>query len=106
MSETDAERIAREVAETEAASATIRSRSLEYLVGFLVNRPPQHQNIALAELQRRLIVETATFSATSTAQAREVIRLTASLRRLTWLLFALGITQIAVPLVWAYLRGR
>jgi hypothetical protein len=103
--ETNDERIAREVVETEAASATIRSRSPEYLVGYLIGRPPQDQNIALAELQRRLIIETATFSATSTAQAREVIRLTSSLRQLTWLLFALGIVQVVAPFVWAFFRG-
>lgn len=103
MSESEAVRIAREVAETEAASATIRSRSLEYLVGYLINRPPQTQNIALAELQRRLIVEIAAFSKTSTAQAAEVIRLTKSLRFLTWVLLVLGLLQVASPPVWKWL---
>lgn len=99
MSETDTERLSREAVEVEAKAAVWRSRSSDYLVGYLVGREAQHQNVALAELQRRLIVELSSFNTTSTRQTNRVIRLTEALRLLTWVLLGLSIVQLLVALV-------
>ena len=99
MDETEAEKLSRESVEVEAKAAVWRSRSSDYLVGYLVGRETQSQNIALAELQRRLILELSSFNATSTRQTDRVIRLTEALRLLTWVLIGLSIVQLLVPLV-------
>ena len=88
MSETDTERLRREAAEVEAQAETWVGRSNEYLVGYPVGRGVMQQNVALIEMQRRLLVAIGEFNTQSGKQADRMIVLTWVI---VWLTVVLGV---------------
>ena len=76
------------------------ARSDVELVGYAADPrfDAQARSAAGLEMNRRLLVAIRAFSDTSTAQAAEVIKLTMSVRWLTWVLVGVAVIQVLLLL--------
>lgn len=89
-----------EVAATEQRGDEWRAYSDSFLIGYLVEREPQNQNIALAEMQRRQVAAIREFNEQSGRQAAVMIRWTIVITVLT-----VVVGLIAGGQLWQMLKG-
>lgn len=105
---TEQERLHAEEKEIEREGAAWAQRSDEFLVGYVSqNRQSQFHTPAIVEGQRRLARAIQTSGDCASTQTAQVLKLTDTLKALTWVLVGVGLVQVAVGLVqvWAMLRG-
>lgn len=86
----------------EQRGATWEDASDQYLIGFVMESwgtDAANQTSAVMEMQRRLVAATRDSGDCSARQTAEVIKLTNSLKALTWVLVGVGVIQIAL-MIW------